>query len=187
MYAIGIIDTIGFVGSVEAVDVCLKTANVEFVNWEKMTGGIVSIVVKGGVGAVNASISAGVEASKTVGGYLRHTVIARLDDQTEQLIDKGRDSEDIDNSAGDISKEEKTLEPAAEEYMAETAVTRLDTEIRVIDEYVQDDIEEELNRKTVSTLRKMAQELNIDNTKIKALRKADLISIILLEMGEKEE
>lgn len=88
MISVGIIDTVGFVGSVNALDTCLKTADVEFVRFEKMSGGIVSIVIKGDVAAVSASIAAGVEAAKSVGEYRKHTIIARLDDQTQEMLDK---------------------------------------------------------------------------------------------------
>ncbi|PKM60872.1 MAG: hypothetical protein CVU99_05925 [Firmicutes bacterium HGW-Firmicutes-4] len=94
MSSIGIIDTVGFVGSVNALDTCLKTADVEFVRFEKMSGGIVAIVIKGDIAAVSASIAAGIEAAKLVGEYRKHTIVARLDDQTEKVLSKSNLSRD---------------------------------------------------------------------------------------------
>lgn len=105
MTAVGIIDTYGFVVAVEALDTCLKTADVAFVRAERMSGGIISIVVKGDVSAVTAAIEAGVEAAKLVGEYRKHTIIARLDDQAKNKFIKKNDVS--------IEKTEKPLEAEA--------------------------------------------------------------------------
>lgn len=87
MAAIGVIDTMGLVSSVEALDVCLKAAEVRLLSAERVGGGIVSFTVTGDVSAVAAAVDAGVAAAERLGGYLRHTVIARLDVQAEQLFE----------------------------------------------------------------------------------------------------
>lgn len=122
MISVGIIDTVGFTGAVTALDTCLKTADVEFVRYEKMSGGIVSIMIKGDVGAVSASVMAGIEAAAAVGEYRKHTIIARLDDQTEKLLgqltnrsdQEPSDQEASDGSDATIAAEGQPLRPEAQ-------------------------------------------------------------------------
>lgn len=122
MISVGIIDTVGFTGAVTALDTCLKTADVEFVRYEKMSGGIVSIIIKGDVGAVSASVMAGIEAAAAVGEYRKHTIIARLDDQTEKLLgqltsrsdQEPSDQEASDGSDATIAAEGQPLRPEAQ-------------------------------------------------------------------------
>lgn len=122
MISVGIIDTVGFTGAVTALDTCLKTADVEFVRYEKMSGGIVSIIIKGDVGAVSASVMAGIEAAAAVGEYRKHTIIARLDDQTEKLLgqltnrsdQEASDQEASDGSDATIAAEGQPLRPEAQ-------------------------------------------------------------------------
>ena len=127
MISVGIIDTVGFTGAVTALDTCLKTADVEFVRYEKMSGGIVSIMIKGDVGAVSASVMAGIEAAAAVGEYRKHTIIARLDDQTEKLLgqltnrsdqepsdQEASDQEASDGSDATIAAEGQPLRPEAQ-------------------------------------------------------------------------
>lgn len=122
MISVGIIDTVGFTGAVTALDTCLKTADVEFVRYEKMSGGIVSIMIKGDVGAVSASVMAGIEAAAAVGEYRKHTIIARLDDQTEKLLgqltnrsdQEPSDQEASDGSDATIAPEGQPLRPEAQ-------------------------------------------------------------------------
>lgn len=122
MISVGIIDTVGFTGAVTALDTCLKTADVEFVRYEKMSGGIVSIIIKGDVGAVSASVMAGIEAAAAVGEYRKHTIIARIDDQTEKLLgqltnrsdQEPSDQEASDGSDATIAAEGQPLRPEAQ-------------------------------------------------------------------------
>ncbi len=79
--AIGLIETKGLVGAVEALDACLKAANVTMVSKEKSTGGLITIVVTGDVGAVKAAIEAGADASKRVGTMISAHVIPRISDE----------------------------------------------------------------------------------------------------------
>jgi len=88
MIAIGVIDTKGYISAVEALDVCLKTADVELVVCEKITGGIVSLTITGEVAAVTSAVQAGVAAAQRLDGYLNHTVIARIDEQTGKFYER---------------------------------------------------------------------------------------------------
>ena len=68
--AIGLIETQGLVGIIEAADVMCKAANVEIVGKESVGGGYVTVMVKGDVAAVKAAVEAGSEAVTRMGGKL---------------------------------------------------------------------------------------------------------------------
>lgn len=65
--ALGMIETRGLVGSIEAADAAVKAANVEVSNFEKIQGGLVSIHLRGDVGSVQAAVDAGAQAARRVG------------------------------------------------------------------------------------------------------------------------
>jgi ethanolamine utilization protein EutM len=75
--AIGMIETKGYVGSVEATDAMAKAANVTLVKQIQTGGGFLTIIVKGDVGSVNAAVAAGSEAAGRVGELVSSHVIAR--------------------------------------------------------------------------------------------------------------
>ncbi|MGL4589946.1 MAG: BMC domain-containing protein [Mycoplasmatales bacterium] len=75
--AVGMIETRGLVGAIEAADAMVKAANVEFVGREFVGGGIVTVIVKGDVGAVKAATDAGASAAERVGEVLSVHVIPR--------------------------------------------------------------------------------------------------------------
>ena len=83
--AIGMIETKGLIGAVEALDAALKAANVKFVRQDKVGSGFVSITVEGDVAAVKAAVDAGAEASRRVGEVLSVHVIARPHDDVAKL------------------------------------------------------------------------------------------------------
>mgnify|MGYP002625921047 FL=1 len=78
--AIGMIETKGLIGAVEALDAALKAANVKFVRQDKVGSGFVSSTVEGDVAAVKAAVDAGAEAARRVGEVLSVHVIARPHD-----------------------------------------------------------------------------------------------------------
>jgi ethanolamine utilization protein EutM len=75
--SIGMVETKGYVGSVEASDAMVKAANVSLVRQIQIGGGFVTVVVKGDVGSVKAAVEAGSEAAKRVGELVCSHVIAR--------------------------------------------------------------------------------------------------------------
>ncbi len=75
--SIGMIETKGFTGNVEASDAMVKAANVEIVANLKIGGGFLTVVVKGDVGSVKAAVEAGSAAASAVGELVGSTVIAR--------------------------------------------------------------------------------------------------------------
>ena len=75
--ALGMIETKGFVGMVEAADAMVKAAKVELVGYEKIGGGYVTAVVRGDVAAVKAATEAGSRAAQRVGELVSVHVIPR--------------------------------------------------------------------------------------------------------------
>ena len=75
--SIGMVETKGYVGSVEASDAMVKAANVSLVRQIQIGGGFVTVVVKGDVGSVKAAVEAGSQAAKRVGELVCSHVIAR--------------------------------------------------------------------------------------------------------------
>src|SRR5580658_8809776 len=75
--ALGLIETKGWVGLVEATDAMCKAANVEIVKTIQIGGAFVTTIVRGDVGSVKAAIEAGAEAASKVGELVASHVIAR--------------------------------------------------------------------------------------------------------------
>jgi ethanolamine utilization protein EutM len=84
--ALGIVETVGLVGALEAADAMVKSANVVVSSYKTMRNGQVSIFVRGDVGAVTAAIDAGSAAARQVGETAVAHVIARPHGETEGLI-----------------------------------------------------------------------------------------------------
>ena len=88
MKALGMIETIGLVGAIEAADVALKTAEVEIVNRHIVKGGIVTVELSGDVGAIKVAVEAGAEAAKKLGVFVSSHVIARPDEMVSKMIEE---------------------------------------------------------------------------------------------------
>lgn len=84
--AIGLIETRGLVGSVEAADAMVKAANVSLMGEERIGGGYVTVIVKGDVGAVKAAVDAGAAAAKRVGELVSVHVIPRPHPDLDMIL-----------------------------------------------------------------------------------------------------
>ena len=84
--ALGLIETRGFVGAIEAADAMVKAANVRLVGKEKTGSGLVTVMVRGDVGAVKAATEAGAEAARRVGELVSVHVIPRPHSDVEELL-----------------------------------------------------------------------------------------------------
>ena len=91
MTALGMVETKGLVASIEAADAMTKVAHVRLVCQEEIGGGYVTIMVRGEVGAVQASVDAGVAAAKRAGELVAAHVIARPHPIVEKLLHEGPD------------------------------------------------------------------------------------------------
>lgn len=84
--ALGMIETRGFVGMIEASDAMVKAANVTIVGWQKVDAGLVTVLVRGDVGSVKAATDAGAAAARKVGELVGVHVIPRPADDLERVF-----------------------------------------------------------------------------------------------------
>ena len=87
--ALGMVETKGFIGAVEAADAMVKAANVRLVGKEYIGAGYVTIFVRGDVGAVKAATDAGAAAARRVGELISVHVIPRPHGEVERVLPKG--------------------------------------------------------------------------------------------------
>lgn len=84
--ALGLVETKGLVGAIEAADAMVKAANVTIVGYEKIGFGLVTIMVRGDVGAVKAATDVGAAAATKVGELVSVHVIPRPHNEVEKVI-----------------------------------------------------------------------------------------------------
>ncbi|MGI6108642.1 MAG: BMC domain-containing protein [Eubacteriaceae bacterium] len=84
--ALGMIETKGLVGSIEAADAMVKSANVVLTGYEKIGSGLVTVFVRGDVGAVKAAVDAGAAAADKVGQVVSVHVIPRPHQDVESML-----------------------------------------------------------------------------------------------------
>lgn len=84
--ALGMVETKGLVGSVEAADAMVKAANVRLIGKVLVGGGLVTVMVRGDVGAVKAAVEAGAAAARYVGELVSVHVIPRPHDDVENIL-----------------------------------------------------------------------------------------------------
>ncbi|VFS28528.1 Propanediol utilization protein PduA [Serratia liquefaciens] len=75
--ALGLVETKGLVGAIEAADAMVKSANVQLIGYEKIGSGLITVMVRGDVGAVKAAVDAGSAAASVVGEVKSSHVIPR--------------------------------------------------------------------------------------------------------------
>ena len=84
--ALGMIETKGLVGAIEAADAMTKSANVTLMGYEKIGSGLVTVMVRGDVGAVKAAVEAGAAAAKRVGDLYGVHVIPSPHGDVEAIL-----------------------------------------------------------------------------------------------------
>ena len=206
MKALGMIEVKGRLGAVEALDACLKAANVSLVNMIKVGGGLTSVFVEGDVGAVKASIDAGAAAAERVSELISIHVIPRPDKSVREMLDMNLEEAVIEEKEEDLTEpvepaepvvitEAEAEEPVAEETVAEETVAEetVDeepvTEVTIAEEPVIEEVREEpvedgevdLENLTVGDLRKLARAtegIALSKQEIKFAKKDELIKAI---------
>ncbi len=98
--SLGMIETKGLIGAIEAADAMVKSANVQLVGKEQVGGGLVTVMVRGDVGAVKAATDAGAAAAEKVGELVSVHVIARPHTEVDAILPNGR----LSQSGGQASK-----------------------------------------------------------------------------------
>ena len=90
--ALGLIETRGLIGSIEAADAMVKAANVVLIGKEYIGGGYVTVLVRGDVGAVKAATDAGAAAARRVGELISVHVIPRPHSEVEKILPAAGDA-----------------------------------------------------------------------------------------------
>ena len=90
MEALGMIETRGLVAAIEAADAMVKAANVTLIGSEKIGSGLVSVMVRGDVGAVKAAVEAGGAAAARLGEVIATHVIPRPHTEVDAMLPKGK-------------------------------------------------------------------------------------------------
>ena len=86
--ALGMVETKGLIGAIEAADAMVKAANVRLIGKEQIGSGLVTVMVRGDTGAVKASVDAGAAAAKVVGELYGLHVIPAPHDDVESILPK---------------------------------------------------------------------------------------------------
>ncbi|WP_448821562.1 BMC domain-containing protein [Cetobacterium sp.] len=135
MKALGMIETRGMVGAIEAVDVACKTADVEVLNRHLVKGGIVTVEIVGDVGAVKVAVEAAAEAVKKLGVYMGSHVIPRPTEEVYNMLEKKREHKTVEKKGvptEEIVEEEIVIElPEGNKEIVEDLVEEVETKSAV--------------------------------------------------------
>jgi ethanolamine utilization protein EutM len=107
MIALGMVETKGLVGAIEAADAMVKAANVVLIGSEYVGGGFVTVMVRGDVGAVKAATDAGAAAARRVGELASVHVIPRPHADVEMILPQSNKGNFGGRSEGGSSKKSK--------------------------------------------------------------------------------
>lgn len=131
MQALGMIETKGLIGAIEAADAMTKAANVTLIGKEKVGSGLITVMITGDVGAVKAAVDAGAAAAEQVGHLVGVHVIARPHDEIENILKKEV-----------VEKEviEETIEEVVEEVIEITPNIISEEIIEEIEEKAQEEV-----------------------------------------------
>ena len=86
--ALGMVETKGLIGSIEAADAMVKAADVHLIGEQKIGSGLVTVMVRGDVGAVNAAVESGTAAAAKLGEVIATHVIPRPHNDVEKILPK---------------------------------------------------------------------------------------------------
>lgn len=114
MKALGMIETHGLVAAIEAADAMVKAANVTLTCKEQVGGGLVTVMVRGDVGAVKAATDAGAAAAERVGELISVHVIARPHEELEEILGDPDDAA-LKAPEGPVEEDPPTIPEAEEE------------------------------------------------------------------------
>jgi len=177
--ALGLIETKGLIGSIEAADAMVKAANVEITGNVKVGGGLVTVLVVGDVASVKAAVDAGASAASKVGELIASHVIPRLHEEVESILPKKTQS----NKA--VSEKVQTNSKTSEKEISDNAIQSktLKEMNRMFDERGMEFLMKDLEGWNVVELRRFARllkDITITGRQISKANKKKLIGEIHL-------
>jgi len=185
------IETKGLVGSIEAADAMLKAANVTLASKTHVGGGLVTVMVRGDVGAVKAAVDAGAAAAERVGELISVHVIPRPADDVEYILDPLTPPEPPADPEPKLEPEteraaepeaEMEPEPPAQPEPEDPSLEEEDPEEEAHAAELESLSEESMQRMTVARLRAVARALGatgMTRREIRFAKKEELIARIL--------
>lgn len=179
MKALGMIETRGLVAAIEAADAMVKAANVTLTTKEHVGGGLVTVMVRGDVGAVKAATDAGAAAAERVGELVSVHVIARPHQELEDILgpkapDAPAGQPDSPREPDQEPEEQATVTAPEQEPAVQEAETAEEAEAEPEAPLAPEDLSpENLANMTVVKLRSAARNLNVDNMTRKEIRFAN--------------
>ncbi|MBN2572725.1 MAG: BMC domain-containing protein [Ignavibacteriales bacterium] len=185
--ALGLIETKGLVGAIEAADAMLKTANVKLIGKEKITAGLITIKIEGEVAAVKSALDAGAAAAQRVGQLISVHIIPRPDEQLDSIILQGKIKSVSVEEKTEKSKKKtqlegkifsKKLEPVISDETSEEEF--LNTEQKNKVETTKDLFDEDVDYKNLSVpeLRKLARSFENFPIKGREISRADKTTLL---------
>lgn len=197
MRALGMIETYGLIGAIEAADVMLKVANVSLIGAEKVRGGLVTVSVEGDVGAVKTAVEAGASAVKRLGEsclYSSH-VIPRPDQQVAVFYEKNSNVavETAIEPAGAQPESAETVSELAEKPLTQlenTSVKPLITVETQATDLTVNDYKRQLERTKAADLRAMVAanpNLDIADDVLSGLIRREMIALLLEDFTKQND
>jgi microcompartment protein CcmL/EutN len=159
--ALGLIETFGYIGAVEAADVCLKAANVRLIGVQLVTGGLVMVAVTGDVGAVKAAADAAKPAVEKVGRIISVHVIPRPAPETSKLLEDIRVN--IDTSVKPEKIEQIEKEAGKDDFLTLDFIQKLNS-MKVVE---------------LRTLARQSPGIRLERSRIKYANRKELLEALL--------
>ncbi|WP_394804856.1 BMC domain-containing protein [Lactococcus lactis] len=189
MKALGMIETYGVIGAIEAADVMLKVADVSLIKKEKVQGGLQLITVDGDVGAVKVAVDAAASAVERLGKNLLFSahVIPRPDIQLDSIC--GR--EDL-NSDSEPIEQSQPIE-LVEDIQVGTSIDEIIVENEKADEEVYqsaNELKTVLNKKRALDLKEMVMNnvnITLSEDEVQKMFKKELINLLLSDFRNQKE
>lgn len=161
--ALGMIETYGYIGAIEAADVCVKAASVELMGCEFIRGGLVTIHIRGDVAAVKAAIDAAETAVVKIGELISTHVIPRPSSDVEKILPNLDPDPDPDPDPHPEKEKERKEEQVSPSKTSEELQNIKTVELRTLARKLDDEYEEPFP---------------IDRGEIRSSRKKELIEAI---------
>ncbi len=134
MQALGMIETKGLIGSIEAADAMVKAANVTLIGKEHIGGALVTVMVRGDVGAVKAATDAGAAAAQRVGELISVHVIPRPHMEVESILPHRPDNTPVDEEPGNRPAEETHQSAQKDDERPETSTESIEEKTESVEE-----------------------------------------------------
>lgn len=186
--AIGIIETIGMTPAITALDIALKSANVELKEFNIVKAGIVTVIIEGDVAAVKSAVDAGVSGVSNMTNSVTGHVIPRPIDNIDMAISSfTSNNSNIKKvvSNNDISNVKET-KPVVKEYKSKNEEKIVEVSEKPVVKNTKYTKESLMNMNTsdIREICKGISHLDLSTSKLKKMKKEELIDIVLKEIKD---